>query len=152
LQEAADAIRDVRRLPAVQRHKELERLVQRAEEWARREYLRVSEKNGDENATAPERLEIGYRRSSLIHSRRARFRQSEHKKFNDHADTFGLSLRRFVFLHTINSVDERPYGEIHAFWTSRKATFLLQLHFNQTTVTALQTRDVYIFSSFHDPS
>ena len=51
LQEAVDAIRDVRRLPAVQRHKELEDLLQRAEEWARREYLKVSEKNGDENAT-----------------------------------------------------------------------------------------------------
>ena len=33
LQEAADAIRDVRRLPAVQRHKQLEILWQRAEEW-----------------------------------------------------------------------------------------------------------------------
>ena len=51
LQEAADAIWNVRRLPAVQRHKELEDLLQRAEEWARREYLKVSEKNGDENAT-----------------------------------------------------------------------------------------------------
>jgi len=51
LQEAAAAIRDVRRLPAVQRHKELDGLLQRAEEWARREYLKVSEKNGDQNAT-----------------------------------------------------------------------------------------------------
>jgi len=51
LQEAANAIRDVRRLPAVQRHKELEGLLQRAEEWARREYLKVSEKNRDQNAT-----------------------------------------------------------------------------------------------------
>jgi len=41
LQEAADAIREVRRLPAVQRHTELEDLLQRAEEWARREYLNV---------------------------------------------------------------------------------------------------------------
>lgn len=50
LQEAADAIRDVRRLPAVQRHKELENLLQRAEEWARREYRKVCEKNGDWDA------------------------------------------------------------------------------------------------------
>ena len=50
LQEAADAIRDVRRLPAVQRHEQLESLLQRAEEWARREYRKVSEKNGDHNA------------------------------------------------------------------------------------------------------
>ena len=49
LQEAADAIRDVRGLPAVQRHEELEDLLQRAEEWARREYRKVSEKNGDRN-------------------------------------------------------------------------------------------------------
>ena len=47
LQEAADAIRGVRELPAVQRHKELEDLLRRAEEWARREYRKVSEKNGD---------------------------------------------------------------------------------------------------------
>lgn len=50
LQEAADAIRDVRRLPAVQRHKELEDLLQRAEEWARREYRKVCEENGARNA------------------------------------------------------------------------------------------------------
>ena len=49
LREAAEAIRDVRRLPAVQRHKELEDLLRRAEEWARREYLKVSEGNGDRN-------------------------------------------------------------------------------------------------------
>ena len=47
LQEAADAIRSVRQLPAVQRHKELEDLLRQAEEWARREYRKVSEKNGD---------------------------------------------------------------------------------------------------------
>ena len=40
LQEAAEAIRDVRQLPAVQRHKQLEGLLQQAEEWARREYRR----------------------------------------------------------------------------------------------------------------
>jgi hypothetical protein len=37
LQEAAEAIRNVRRLPAVQRHRQLEDLLQRAEEWARKE-------------------------------------------------------------------------------------------------------------------
>ena len=52
LQEAADAIPDVRRLPAVQRHKQLESLLQQAEEWARREYRKVSEKNGDRNAAS----------------------------------------------------------------------------------------------------
>jgi len=51
LQEAADAIRDVRRLPAVQRHQELEDLLRRAEEWARREYRRVSEQNGGRKRT-----------------------------------------------------------------------------------------------------
>lgn len=50
LQEAAKAIRDVRRLPAVRRHKELEDLLRRAEEWARREYRKVCEENGDWNA------------------------------------------------------------------------------------------------------
>jgi len=53
LQEAADAIRDVRRLPAVQRHNELEDLLQRAEESARREYLKVSEQNGDPKQGKP---------------------------------------------------------------------------------------------------
>jgi len=53
LQEAADAIREVRRLPAVQRHRELEDLLRRAEEWARREYLKVSEGNGDRNRGRP---------------------------------------------------------------------------------------------------
>jgi hypothetical protein len=50
LQEAAEAIRNVRRLPAVQRHRQLEDLLQRAEEWARKEYCKVSEKKDDENA------------------------------------------------------------------------------------------------------
>jgi len=49
LQEAAEAIRSVRRLPAVQRHRQLEDLLQRAKEWARREYWKVSEKNDDQN-------------------------------------------------------------------------------------------------------
>ncbi len=53
LQEAADAIREVRRLPAVQRHRELEDLLQRAEEWARREYLKVSEGNDDRSWSSP---------------------------------------------------------------------------------------------------
>jgi hypothetical protein len=43
LLEAAEAIRDVRRLPAVQRHQQMEDLLQQAEEWARREYCKVSE-------------------------------------------------------------------------------------------------------------
>lgn len=51
LLEAAEAIRDVRRLPAVQRHQQMEELLQRAEEWARREYCKVSE-NDDQNAAS----------------------------------------------------------------------------------------------------
>jgi hypothetical protein len=46
LKEAADAIRDVRRLPAIQRHKELDEPLGRAEEWARQEYRKVSEEDG----------------------------------------------------------------------------------------------------------
>jgi hypothetical protein len=49
LQEAAEAIRDVRRLPAVQRHQQLEDLLRQAEEWARKEYFKVSEKKNDQN-------------------------------------------------------------------------------------------------------
>jgi len=49
LQEAAEAIRDVRRLPAVQRHQQLEDLLRQAEEWARTEYYKVSEKKNDQN-------------------------------------------------------------------------------------------------------
>ena len=52
LQEAAEAIRNVRRLPVVQRHRQLEDLLQRAEEWARKEYYKVSEKKDDENAAS----------------------------------------------------------------------------------------------------
>jgi len=48
LQEAAEAIRDVRRLPAVQRHAQLEDLLRKAEEWARKEYCKVSEKKNDQ--------------------------------------------------------------------------------------------------------
>ncbi|PYR96112.1 MAG: hypothetical protein DMG16_28725 [Acidobacteria bacterium] len=47
LQEAADAIRTVRALPAVQRHQELDEPLRLAEEWARREYRKVREENGD---------------------------------------------------------------------------------------------------------
>ena len=53
LQEAADAIQEVRRLPAVQRHPELEDLLRRAEEWARREYRKVSEQNGGQHQGGP---------------------------------------------------------------------------------------------------
>jgi len=49
LLEAAEAVRDVRRLPAVQRHQQIEDLLHQAEEWARREYCKVSE-NDDQNA------------------------------------------------------------------------------------------------------
>jgi hypothetical protein len=49
LQEAAEAIREVRRLPAVQRHQQLEDLLRQAEEWARKEYTKVSEKKNDQN-------------------------------------------------------------------------------------------------------
>src|SRR5262249_49094257 len=52
LQEAAEAIRNVRRLQAVQRHHQLEDLLQRAEEWARKEYYKVTEKKDDENAAS----------------------------------------------------------------------------------------------------
>ena len=53
LQEAADAIRNVRRLTAVQRHKELNEPLQQAEEWARKEYRKVREENGERNADRP---------------------------------------------------------------------------------------------------
>jgi hypothetical protein len=50
LQEAADAIHGIRGLPAVQRHKELEEPLRQAEEWARKEYRKVRERNGDPDA------------------------------------------------------------------------------------------------------
>jgi hypothetical protein len=50
LQEAADAIHGIRGLPAVQRHKELEEPLRQAEEWARKEYRKVRERNGDRDA------------------------------------------------------------------------------------------------------
>ena len=51
LQEAADAIRDIRGLPAVVRHKELEEPLRQAEEWARKEYRKVRERNGNRDAS-----------------------------------------------------------------------------------------------------
>ena len=51
LQEAAEAIHDVRALPAVQRHKELDVPLRQAEEWARKEYNKVSERIGDRDAS-----------------------------------------------------------------------------------------------------
>jgi hypothetical protein len=48
LQEAADD--GIRGLPAVQRHKELEEPLRQAEEWARKEYRKVRERNGDRDA------------------------------------------------------------------------------------------------------
>src|SRR5215467_13052361 len=53
LREAAEAIRDVRRMPAVQRHQQLEDLLRQAEEWARKEYCKVSEKKNDQNDPVP---------------------------------------------------------------------------------------------------
>jgi hypothetical protein len=50
LQEAADAIHGIRGLPAVQRHKELEEPLRQAEEWARKEYRKIRERNGDRAA------------------------------------------------------------------------------------------------------
>jgi hypothetical protein len=52
LQEAADAIHEIRGLPAVQRHKELDDPLCEAEEWARKEYRKVRERNGDSDASA----------------------------------------------------------------------------------------------------
>ena len=47
LQEAAKAIHKVRALAAVQRHKELDDPLRQAEEWARKEYRKVRERNDD---------------------------------------------------------------------------------------------------------
>ena len=51
LQEAADAIRCIRGLPAVVRHRELDEPLRQAEEWARKEYRKVRERNGDRDAS-----------------------------------------------------------------------------------------------------
>ena len=51
LQEAADAIHEVRGLAAVQRHKELDDPLRQAEDWARNEYRKVRERNGDPDAS-----------------------------------------------------------------------------------------------------
>ncbi|PYS54705.1 MAG: hypothetical protein DMG13_07200 [Acidobacteria bacterium] len=50
LLEAADAIRGIRGLPAVVRHRELDDPLRQAEEWARQEYRKVRERNGDHDA------------------------------------------------------------------------------------------------------
>jgi hypothetical protein len=50
LQEAADAIRAIRALPAVQRHQELDEPLRRAEEWAQKQYRKVREENGHQGA------------------------------------------------------------------------------------------------------
>ena len=50
LQDAADAIQSIRGLPGVRRHKELEEPLRQAEEWARNQYRKVRERNGDEDA------------------------------------------------------------------------------------------------------
>jgi hypothetical protein len=47
LKEAADAIHELRALPAVERHKELDVPLRQAEEWARKQYHKVREGNGD---------------------------------------------------------------------------------------------------------
>jgi hypothetical protein len=47
LLEAAEAILALRRLPAVQRHKEMDGPLRLAEEWARSQYLKVSEHHAD---------------------------------------------------------------------------------------------------------
>ena len=54
LREAADAIRLIRALAAVQRHKELDEPLRRAEEWARKEYRKVREENGGRDAGNPQ--------------------------------------------------------------------------------------------------
>jgi hypothetical protein len=50
LQEAANAIRSIRKLPAVQRHNELDEPLRQAEEWARTQYRKVHERNNERNA------------------------------------------------------------------------------------------------------
>ena len=63
LPEAADAIHEVRGLAAVQRHKELDDPLRQAEDWARKEYRKVSERNGDPDTSGignnPPRLGSG---------------------------------------------------------------------------------------------
>ena len=51
LLEAADAIRGIRELPAVVRHRELDDPLRQAEDWARKEYRKVREWNGDPDAS-----------------------------------------------------------------------------------------------------
>ena len=54
LQDAAEAIHQVRGLSAVQRHKELDEPLRQAEEWARKEYRKVREENGDQRGQPSE--------------------------------------------------------------------------------------------------
>jgi hypothetical protein len=54
LQEASEAIHKVRGLAAVQRHKELDEPLRQAEEWARKEYRKVREENGDRQRSQSE--------------------------------------------------------------------------------------------------
>jgi hypothetical protein len=50
LQDVAKAIHKIRGLAAVQRHKELDDPLRQAEEWARKEYRKVRERNDDPDA------------------------------------------------------------------------------------------------------
>jgi len=50
LEEAADAILKILRLPAVQRHQELAVPLRQAEEWARKQFRKVTEQPTDEDA------------------------------------------------------------------------------------------------------
>jgi hypothetical protein len=56
LEKTADAIHEVRALPAVQRHKELDVPLKHAEEWARKEYDKVREGIGDKDASVRNNL------------------------------------------------------------------------------------------------
>jgi hypothetical protein len=53
LEEAADAILRLRRLPAVQRHKELDERLRQAEEWARKHYRKVTEQPDERRPSQP---------------------------------------------------------------------------------------------------
>jgi hypothetical protein len=55
LEEAADAILKIRRLPGVQRHPELAEPLCLAEEWARKEYRKVTEQTPHEDQARPEK-------------------------------------------------------------------------------------------------
>ena len=55
LEKAADAILKILQLPAVQRHHELAEPLRLAEEWARKQYRKVTEQPTDEDAARPEK-------------------------------------------------------------------------------------------------